>query len=137
MDTDQVRTMDHPVELVQCRYEPNTEFNNWIIAIQKHINIALYQQWKYRNTQLHPERNSDHTKNSLLSYIKAAYTREKDMLKHQRFPFSKAIEEWKTKYTMDMKRWLKHNIPYIKQCIKFTKHRLKIKLKTSRIFTQE
>ena len=120
-------------KLVQLKYESNTELNNWIIAIQKQIQITLYQRWKYRNQQLHPEKNSDHTRKSLLSCMKAAYTREKDMLEHQRFPFSKAIEEWETKPTIDIRRWHKRNIPYIKQCIKI--HKAQIKNQTQDIQT--
>jgi hypothetical protein len=65
--------------------------------------------------------------------MKAAYTREKDMLEHQRFPLSKAIEEWETKPTIDIRRWLKRNIPYIKQCIKI--HKAQIKNQTQDIRT--
>ena len=65
--------------------------------------------------------------------MKAAYTREKDMLEHQRSPFSKAIEEWETKPTIDIRRWLKHSIPYIKQCIKI--HKAQIKNQTQDIQT--
>ena len=65
--------------------------------------------------------------------MKVAYTREKDRLEHQRFPFSKSIEEWETKPTMDMRRCLKRNIPYIKQCIKI--HKAQIKNQTQDIRT--
>ena len=56
------------------------------------------------------------------------------MLEHQRFPFSKTIEEWKTKPTMDMKRWLKRNIPYIKQCTKIHKAQIQNQTQDTRTF---
>ena len=121
-------------KLLQAQYNPSTELNSWIIAVRQHIHFTLHQQWKYCNSQLHPDRNSEHTRNRLLSCIKAAYTRETEMLEHQKFPFSKTLEEWKTWPTMDMKRWLKHNLPYMKQYIQIQKVQIKNQTKGICIF---
>ena len=95
---------------------PSTE-PKWIRIMINAIFTHHHKRWLFRNNIAHPKNTVDTTeRHQLMARIRALYDHAPYLLTSDQHCFSIPINDWETRTSYDMRRWLTIHTPHIREC---------------------